>query len=222
MIRRILHLLCMILLLGFGQAADLPFVFNDNSSSVANYTSVQLKSISASSPELAGVPPISSPADNEVLIFPSTGNKTTNIKEHSTVGEVKRLYSARAMQEKGIVLLNLGNYNESLQAFDQATKLSPRDADNWNNKGIVLAKIGKYDQATKCFDRAINLKRSFIEPWLNKARVLWEMEKYQDALKLCDRAISMNKEYGRSWYLKGLILKAEADTAYEKAIELGY
>jgi len=217
----ILRWLCLILVVGIGTAADLPFVFNDTSSGVANYTADQLKNISASSPELAGVPSISTPADNEILTFPSN-NGTSGSKTSGTVGELKKTFNVRSWREKGIILFNLGRYDESLEAFNQAIMLSPRDADNWNSKGAVLAQLGRYNQAIKSLDLAIRLDPSFIIPWLNKAQALSELGKYHEAIRACDKAIGLNAKYGRSWNIKGQILKTEADAAFSKATELGY
>jgi tetratricopeptide (TPR) repeat protein len=216
----VLRWLCVILIIGVGMADDMPFVFNENSSGTANYTSDQLKNISASSPELAGVPSISSPPDNAILTFP--GNRdTTNGKTYRTVGELKKTFNSKAWQEKGLVLFNLGKYEEALQAFDQAIKLSPKNADNLNSKGVVLAQMGRYNEAIKCFDKAIGQKPSFIVPWLNKAKALGALGKYQEAIKACDKAIGLDPKYAMSWYSKGQILKAQADAAFAKASELG-
>jgi len=217
-----LRWLCLILVAGMGTAVDLPFVFNDTSSSLAYYTADQLTNISASSPELAGVPSISKPSDNEVLMF-SGNNSTPGSKTYyMTVGDLKQTFNLRTLREKGIILFNLGRYNESLQIFNQALELNPIDADNWNSKGAVLAQLGRYNQAIKCFDLAARLDPSFIIPWLNKAKALSDSGKYQEAIRACDKAIGLNTKYGRSWNSKGEILKTEADAAFAKAIELGY
>ena len=54
-------------------AADIPFIFGDGSSHISGYNSDQLESKAAASPELAAVPPISAPKDDEILEFPITG-----------------------------------------------------------------------------------------------------------------------------------------------------
>ena len=199
----ILCWLCLIFVVGLVAAADLPFVFNDTSTVVANYTADQLKNISASSPELAGVPSISTPSDNEVLTFPGNNSTLGSKTYNRTVGDLKKTFNVRSWQEKGIILFNLGRYDESLQAFNQAIKLSPRDADNWNSKGAVLVQLGRYNQAIKCFDLAIRLDHSFIMPWLNKAKVLSELGKYHEAIRACDKAIGLNTKIWKVWY-KGI------------------
>lgn len=217
----VLRWLCIILIIGVGTADDMPFVFNENSSGTANYTSDQLKNISASSPELAGVPSISSPPDNEILTFPDNRD-TTNGKTYRSVGEIKKTFNSKAWQEKGVVFFNLGMYEEALQAFDQAIKLCPKNVDNLNSKGVVLAQMGRYNEAIKCFDKAIGQKPSFMIPWLNKARALGTLGKYQEAIKACDKAIGLDPKYAIAWYSKGQILKGQADAAIAKARELGY
>jgi hypothetical protein len=54
-----------------GMAADIPYVFNESPSGLADYSSDQLENISASSPELAGVPPISGHLIMRYWCFPA-------------------------------------------------------------------------------------------------------------------------------------------------------
>jgi len=63
----------MILLIGSGAAEDVPFVFDETTSGVASYTSSQLEQAYASSPGLAGVPAVTTVAEDEILDFPITG-----------------------------------------------------------------------------------------------------------------------------------------------------
>ena len=64
---------CMILLIGTGIAADVPFVFGEGTRDIAGFTSAQLEQASSGSPDLAGVPTVTQATDNEVLAFPVTG-----------------------------------------------------------------------------------------------------------------------------------------------------
>ena len=65
--------LSMILLIGAVTAADVPFVFDKTTSHVADYTSSQIEQARISSPDLADVPTVTQPADNETLEFPVIG-----------------------------------------------------------------------------------------------------------------------------------------------------
>jgi hypothetical protein len=55
------------IILGLGLAADIPYVFDQSTSGIADYTPAQLESTRAASPELSGVPSVSTPKDDEVL-----------------------------------------------------------------------------------------------------------------------------------------------------------
>jgi Flp pilus assembly protein TadD len=59
--------LCMILLIGSGAAADVPFVFDEATSSVIGYTQSQIEQVRVSSPDLIGIPNITPATDNEIL-----------------------------------------------------------------------------------------------------------------------------------------------------------
>ena len=87
--------LCMVLLVGLGSAADVPFVFDQSTSDVAGYTSAQIEQDHTTSPDLAGVPIISSPSDNESLEIPITGGGSGSGTQEKNIGELKKTLDAR-------------------------------------------------------------------------------------------------------------------------------
>jgi len=100
----ILLLGIMLISIGLGVAVDVPFVFDETSADVASYTSAQFEQARTSSPDLAGVPIVSSPSDTEILAFPVTGGGST--PEGTTdkkVGELKDSLSARVEPDNSVV-----------------------------------------------------------------------------------------------------------------------
>jgi hypothetical protein len=96
--------LCIIFLIGNGMAVDVPFVFDVNPSGVANLNSDQIELAHVSSPDLAGVPIVSSPSDNEVLEFPVTGGgDVLEGNKEKKVSELKDLLSARVEPDHPVV-----------------------------------------------------------------------------------------------------------------------
>jgi len=101
----------MILLIGPVAAADVPFVFDESTFGVADYSPDQIEQASASSSDLTGVPFVSSLSDNEILEFPVTGGGSApgSVKEKN-VGELKATLDARVepgesrVREEAIVL----------------------------------------------------------------------------------------------------------------------
>ena len=138
------------------------------------------------------------------------------------------------------VLADLGRYNESLVAYDNAIATKPNfpPGDNpmyvaliLTNKGSVLEKIGKHEDALKAFNDAIELFPENAAAWKGKGDVLNSTGGYDEAVKAYDMAIELIPQPGPlsaySWQGKGLALKAlgrqtEADEAFAKAENLGY
>jgi tetratricopeptide (TPR) repeat protein len=87
--------LSMILLIGTGIAADVPFVFDSSSSGVAGFSADQLESLRVSSPDLAGVPTVTQVADKDVLDFPITGGGNIPVGTiDKNVGDLKKTLDA--------------------------------------------------------------------------------------------------------------------------------
>jgi hypothetical protein len=79
-----------------GSALDVPFVFGEGQGNMADYTADQLEQASMNSEDLAGVPQVSSPSDDEVMDFQVTGGG--DVPATSTerrVGDLKEEFDAR-------------------------------------------------------------------------------------------------------------------------------
>jgi tetratricopeptide (TPR) repeat protein len=55
-------------------------------------------------------------------------------------------------QSPGVLLGDLGHFDDAIRSFDQALDSDPRDPLGWHNKGLVLAKLGREDEAIACFE----------------------------------------------------------------------
>jgi WD40 repeat protein len=164
-----------LMLIGTGLAADVPFVFDESASGVAGYSSDQIVRASSSSSDLAGVPLISAPSDSEVLEFPVTGGSDApDGKVDKNVGELKSVLNSRiepdnpAVRHEALLLAGKhpGDYTieqvsaiySYLKSGDDAKKgwsyvRDPRGVDYFNNaseslgagKEIGCAGIGDCD-----------------------------------------------------------------------------
>jgi Leucine-rich repeat (LRR) protein len=91
----LLRLLCVILLIELGTAADIPFVFDESAANVAGYSASQIEQAHIASSDLTGVPAVTQVADNGVLDFPITGGG--NLPKRSikkNVSELKKTLDA--------------------------------------------------------------------------------------------------------------------------------
>lgn len=88
--------LCIILLIGSCEAGDVPFVFDEATSDVADYTPSQIEENHISSLDLAGVPIITSPSDTEIIDMQDTGGgSNTNSNIQRNVGELRELFDKK-------------------------------------------------------------------------------------------------------------------------------
>ena len=60
--------------------------------------------------------------------------------------------------QKGVKLLEAGNYEEALSYFDQAIIIQSNNPDLWNKKGVTLRSLGRYDEAIECFNKSLSLE----------------------------------------------------------------
>jgi len=65
--------------------------------------------------------------------------------------------SAAAYYCKGKSLLKLGRYEESVEAFQKATNLDPKDNISFHYKGEALLALGRLDECKKAIDKALAL-----------------------------------------------------------------
>ena len=96
--------------------------------------------------------------------------------------------------EKAHLLAENGDYNETVKALEEASRLAPQDKDLWINGGVLLsAHLGKYEKALGYYDRALEIDPADGYAWYAKGEA--------------------QKALGRT---------SEADVAFAKAEDLGY
>jgi hypothetical protein len=96
--------LCVVLMAGSVAAKDVPFIFDEMTSDVEDYTSSQIEQVQISSPQLVGIPPVIQALDNETLVFPVTGGGSTPLgTTERKVGELKTVLNSRVEPENPLV-----------------------------------------------------------------------------------------------------------------------
>jgi tetratricopeptide (TPR) repeat protein len=82
--------------MGYSVAADVPYIFDDISMNITEYSADRIAEKSISSSDLAGVPAVSLPSDSEFLVFPVTGGgsgQTDTVEKN--VGALKQTFDSR-------------------------------------------------------------------------------------------------------------------------------
>ncbi len=63
---------------------------------------------------------------------------------------------------RGVLLFEMGRYQEAAQSFYRATSLNPRDGLVWNNLGNALLHLGQPSDAEQCFRQALAVMPGLI------------------------------------------------------------
>ncbi len=141
---------------------------------------------------------------------------------------IKSLLAAREAQtwlEKGDMLKDLKQYQEAVEAYDQAIRHNPDAADAYYGKGYALNNLKNYEQAMRAFEHAILLKPDFANAYNNKGIALHALKRYNDAIVAFNHAIRLDPNFARAYYNKGVVLNEakyhdEAIVAFDHAIRL--
>ncbi|MGB6593185.1 MAG: tetratricopeptide repeat protein, partial [Candidatus Nitrosopolaris sp.] len=70
--------------------------------------------------------------------------------------------NATVLTNKGIALLGLGKYNQSIAYFDKALTINPNDVMALNSKGLALYRLGEYNGSISYFNKALAINRNLI------------------------------------------------------------
>jgi tetratricopeptide (TPR) repeat protein len=98
-------------------------------------------------------------------------------------------------QGKAYALIQLGRYNESLQAANEGLFVYPKDTMLMNNKGYALYKMGDYPGAVAAYDQALAIDNTFATnnmytvAHINKGDALYQMGRYQEAVDAYKKAL---------------------------------
>lgn len=95
--------------------------------------------------------------------------------------------------EKGLLLHNVGNSEEAVKAFANATRIDPMDETSWKMMGVLLAsELHRYDEAAQAFDKALQANPENGQVWSLKADALEALGKSTEA----EAAYTRAKEQG--------------------------
>ncbi len=131
----------------------------------------------------------------------------------------------KAHYEKGINLLKLNKYEETILCMNKVIEIDPKYSIAYYNLGNALLEIQQYDQAIQNYDRAIELDYIHSNLYYNKGDALSVLEKYREAIDCYNESIKLNPINHYAYVGKGnAFLKLrkykKALKCYNKAKEL--
>jgi len=126
---------------------------------------------------------------------------------------LSRMDPARKLTLRGTDLLNQGEYERALAAWQEAARIRPDSAEIHNRIGIAQTKLGRYDQARESFLAADRLDPAGAESRFNLGALLLHQKKYPEARGELREALARCDWYPGAHDLAGYSYKEQARLA---------
>ena len=131
--------------------------------------------------------------------------------------------SARAelLQVRGQALMNIGNNQAAMEAFDAVEKLTPASAQPLIGKTVAALRSNDIDRAAEFAERAVKLEPGNADAWNAQASVVHSRGDIAKALTLYDKALALSPELHDARIARIAIHLAQGKNA-ETADDLSY
>jgi tetratricopeptide (TPR) repeat protein len=93
---------------------------------------------------------------------------------------------------KGLLLVELGCFDESQKTYTEALKLEPNLAEIHNNLGLLYLRMKKLDDAVVSFQEAVKKNVNYALAYVNLGKALIDLERFDDAIKAYSRALEID------------------------------
>lgn len=97
--------------------------------------------------------------------------------------------------EKAIAFMNSGNYLKAKDAFRQASKLNPINAEDYMIRGLAYVILGDFSLAIIDCDKAIELRPNHPGPYFSRGVVYYRAGEYQKAITDFNRAMELDPTF---------------------------
>jgi tetratricopeptide (TPR) repeat protein len=99
----------------------------------------------------------------------------------------------------GIILQEMGRYEESKNCLQRVLTLQPHNADAYNNLGNTCKRLGQLADAEKHWNRALALRPNYAEPHSNLANLLSSQGEYDRAADHARKAIELSPRFADAY-----------------------
>ena len=107
---------------------------------------------------------------------------------------------------EGNSLIEAGEYESAISAFDKALTNRGDFAQAWTNRGFAQGKLGKHLEKFSSCVQATDVASDFAEAWNCRGLARFDLKQYEKALEEYNRAIAVDVDFYRGWFNKGQVL----------------
>ena len=99
--------------------------------------------------------------------------------------------TAEEWYNKGLALNGQQQYEDAIEAFDNAIQINPNNATYWSGKGISFMFIEKYEDALLALDSSIVINPDDSGIWSLKGTILSKLGKFTESKEAFDIAAQL-------------------------------
>lgn len=100
--------------------------------------------------------------------------------------------TAEYLNLKGLILTELGRFEDSKNAYVAALELEPELSELHNNLGLLFLKMKKVDEAVVSFEESVKKNVNNALAYVNLGKALIELERFDDAVSAYNRALEID------------------------------
>jgi tetratricopeptide (TPR) repeat protein len=93
---------------------------------------------------------------------------------------------------RGLILAELGKYEDSKAAYLRAIELEPEFSELHNNLGLLYLKMKNINEAVLSFEESVKRNVNNAMAYVNLGNALLELEKFEEALKAYNKALQID------------------------------
>ncbi len=135
--------------------------------------------------EIIGTPKL------EVLQIKDEGLIYRHLEDYGKVEE-KRFEEAKGYHDRGLAKINLGQYSDAVEDYDEAIRLDPKFAVAYTNRGFAKNSLGQYAAAIEDYDEAIRLDPKDAVAYCHRGSAKDSLGEYTAAIEDYDEAIRLD------------------------------
>lgn len=100
----------------------------------------------------------------------------------------------KAWYGRGVMLKNLGRYEEAIASLDKALEIKQDYYKAWYSRGNALYGLDFYEEAIASYEKAIELKHDLAQAWYEKGKALDKLGDREEAIGSCEKALEIQSE----------------------------
>jgi tetratricopeptide (TPR) repeat protein len=168
-----------------------------------SYSSVWSDSISLYDDVIKKNPDIAFPYNNKALFYYHQGNYDLALENYALAISTDSSYN-NAYYNRGLLLLDIGDYNGAVSDFSLAIKYLPiNDPEIFTSRGWTYYLLQNYELAINDYKAAIEIDSTYHLAYNNRALLKFDIGDFQGAFIDVDKAIEFNPNMHEAYNNRG-------------------